>query len=114
MGFGHRVYRTEDPRARSLKAVALEIGGERAQLALAVEAAAEATLAELKPGRALHPNVEFWAAVVLEACAIPRTLFTATFCCSRIVGWTAHALEQLADNRIMRPTANYTGALPPA
>ena len=111
MGFGHRVYRTEDPRSRSLKAIALQYAGERAQLALAVEAAAQAALAELKPGRPLYPNVEFWAAVVLEACGIPRSLFTATVCCSRVVGWMAHALEQMADNRIIRPTSNYIGPL---
>jgi citrate synthase len=109
MGFGHRVYRTEDPRSASLKQLALRHGDERAELALAVETAAERVLAELKPGRELHPNVELWAAVIFEQCDIPESLFTATFCCSRVVGWMAHALEQMADNRIMRPTSRYVG-----
>src|SRR5438067_11025002 len=94
MGFGHRVYKTEDPRARLLRAVAERLGGPRLELAKMVETKALAILDELKPGRQLFTNVEFYAGVVMEEIGLARDLFTATFVCSRSIGWTAHYLEQ--------------------
>ena len=113
MGFGHRVYRTEDPRAALLRETALQTGGPRAELAVEVERAVVDVLAELKPGRELYANVEFYAAVVLEAAGLPRELFTPTFAISRAIGWSAHAVEQHAAGRIIRPSARYTGPTPP-
>ena len=112
MGFGHRVYKTDDPRAVMLRGVAEELDGDIVKLAKLVEKRAVAILEELKPGRALYPNVEFYAGIVLDMVGVPRKLFTATFASSRIIGWTAHVLEQAADNRLIRPAARYTG--PPA
>lgn len=107
MGFGHAVYRTSDPRSRLLREIALEFGGSRVELAVEYEQAAERLLAEYKPGRDLHTNVEFYAAVVLEQCGIPREMFTPTFAMARTVGWTAHALEQARDPKIIRPSSRY-------
>jgi citrate synthase len=112
MGFGHRVYRTDDPRALALKRTAEEFGGGRVDLALHVEQMAHEILRELKPGRPLYTNVEFYSAVVFEMAGIPRDLATVTFACSRVVGWAAHILEQIADNRLIRPTATYVGQMP--
>ena len=112
MGFGHRVYRTDDPRAMSLRRIAIENGAGRAELAVAVEHAALEVLAETKPSRTLRTNVEFWTAVTLDACGIPRELFTPTFAVSRVVGWGAHVCEQAGDNRLIRPTVRYVGARP--
>ena len=109
MGFGHRVYRTDDPRALALRRTAEEFGGGRVDLALHVEQMAHEVLRELKPGRPLYTNVEFYSAVVFEMAGIPRDLATVTFACSRVVGWAAHILEQIADNRLIRPTATYVG-----
>jgi citrate synthase len=114
MGFGHAVYRTEDPRSRLLRSVAEQLGGSRVELARHVEELSLALLRELRPGHELHTNVEFYASVVLEAVGLPPALFTSTFALSRIVGWSAHALEQLADQRIIRPAARYVGPEPPA
>jgi citrate synthase len=113
MGFGHAVYRTEDPRSRLLREIALGLGGPRVDLAVAVENRALALLRELRPGHELYTNVEFYASVVLEAVGLPPELFTPTFALSRVVGWTAHVLEQLADPRIVRPSARYVGPEPP-
>jgi citrate synthase len=110
MGFGHAVYRTADPRAQLLKRVALAHGGARAELAQEFEQTAERLLAEAKPGRELHANVEFWAAVVMEQCGLPREMFTPTFAIARTIGWTAHLLEQARDPKIIRPSARYVGA----
>lgn len=112
MGFGHAVYRTEDPRSRMLKSVAREIAGDRAEFAVAVEERVQRLLAELKPGRELHANVEFYAAIVMEGVGLPRAMFTPTFAASRVIGWTAHILEQALERRIIRPLASYVG--PPA
>jgi citrate synthase len=112
MGFGHAVYRTEDPRSRMLREVAEGFGGPRVELAVAVEERVQEALAELKPGRELHTNVEYYAGVVMELCGLPRSMFTPTFAVARMVGWTAHALEQAADGKILRPSARYVG--PPA
>ncbi|MEU6081673.1 citrate synthase/methylcitrate synthase [Streptomyces sp. NPDC047108] len=113
MGFGHPVYRTEDPRSRMLRSIAEEFGGPLVEFAVQVEERVEAILAELKPGRELHTNVEFYAGVVMELCAIPREMFTPTFAAARAVGWSANILEQAEDSKIIRPAARYIGP-PPA
>ncbi|HSK90170.1 MAG TPA: citrate synthase [Euzebyales bacterium] len=113
MGFGHRVYKTRDPRSVLLREVAERVGGAEAELAVAVEDIVVDTLAELKPGRELYANVEYYAGIVMEASGLPPELFTATFAASRTVGWCAHVLEQAADNRIIRPSARYVGPPPP-
>jgi citrate synthase len=111
MGFGHRVYKTHDPRAVALKAKLLELVGEDEwlDLALQVETTAIALLQEYKPGRALYTNVEFYAAAIMKAIELDPALFTPTFTASRMVGWTAHILEQAEDNTIYRPQSVYTG-----
>ncbi|WP_151526863.1 citrate/2-methylcitrate synthase [Serinicoccus kebangsaanensis] len=114
MGFGHAVYRTTDPRAVLMRDHAERLGGPLAELAVAVEREVVAALAELKPGRELHTNVEFYAGVVMEQCGIPREMFTPTFAVARVVGWGAHILEQSADPRIIRPSAEYVGPPAPA
>jgi citrate synthase len=117
MGFGHAVYTGEDPRSRVLKGLASDLGGARAEFAVAAEAAVIDALARLKPDRPLQANVEYYAGVVMEACGIPSELFTSTFAVSRVVGWSAHALEQAALRRIIRPSSRYVGppvALPDA
>jgi citrate synthase len=113
MGFGHAVYRTEDPRSRLLREVAERLGGPRVELARHVEERSLALLRELRPGHELYTNVEFYASIVLEAVGLPPDLFTPTFALSRMVGWSAHILEQLKDPRIMRPAAQYVGPPPP-
>jgi citrate synthase len=109
MGFGHAVYRTEDPRSRMLRDVARSFGGPRVEFAVEVERHVEAILAELKPGRELHTNVEFYAGVVMELCGLPREMFTPTFAAARVVGWSANILEQAAESKIIRPAARYVG-----
>jgi citrate synthase len=113
MGFGHPIYRTEDPRSAMLKEIARGFGGQRVDFAIAVEQGVLRTLDELKPGRALHTNVEFFAGVVMELCGIPRQMFTPTFAVGRVVGWTAHILEQAAGSKIIRPSSRYVGPTPP-
>lgn len=113
MGFGHAVYRTEDPRSRMLRGFAEGFGGPRVDFAVQVERRVQELLAELKPGRELHTNVEFYAGVVMEACGIPRSMFTPTFAAARVVGWTAHILEQAADAKILRPSSRYVGPSAP-
>ena len=113
MGFGHRVYKTDDPRSVLLKSVAQRLGGDKAAFAVQVEKAVVDTLAELKPGRELYANVEFYAGVVMDRCGLPREMFTPTFASSRVIGWCANILEQAADNRIIRPSARYVGPPPP-
>jgi citrate synthase len=113
MGFGHRIYKTLDPRSVLLHEVAQELHSERVAFSEHVEKTAVALLAELKPGRELYANVEFYAGVVLEAAALPREMFSTTFACSRIVGWLANVLEQIEDNRIFRPVASYVGSTAP-
>ncbi|MEV7685071.1 citrate synthase/methylcitrate synthase [Streptomyces bungoensis] len=114
MGFGHPVYRTEDPRSRMLREIALGFGGPRVDLAVQVERQVEAILAELKPGRELHTNVEYYAGVVMELCGLPREMFTPTFAAARVVGWSANILEQAEDSKIIRPVARYVGPEAPA
>ncbi|MER7840276.1 citrate synthase/methylcitrate synthase [Streptomyces sp. NPDC096040] len=112
MGFGHAVYRTEDPRSRMLREIAQDFGGPRVEFAVEVERQVERILAELKPGRELHTNVEFYAGVVMELCGLPREMFTPTFAAARAVGWSANILEQAADSKIIRPVARYVGPEP--
>jgi citrate synthase len=113
MGFGHRVYKTDDPRSLMLRDVADSLGGDKMELARYIEATAVRVLEELKPGRRLYTNVEFYAGIVMDRCGIPPELFTPTFAASRTIGWCAHILEQAADNRLIRPSAQYVGPLPP-
>jgi citrate synthase len=110
MGFGHRVYRAEDPRARVLRRTARELGSARFEAAEALERAALAELRARKPDRVLATNVEFWSAVVLDLAEVPAELFTAMFACARVAGWSAHILEQKREGRLIRPTALYAGA----
>jgi citrate synthase len=120
MGFGHPVYRTEDPRSRMLRGIAEGLAdgdSDPASAALVdfaeqVERSVVELLDELKPGRALHTNVEFYAGVVMHLAGLPRELFTPTFAIARVIGWSAHVLEQAADSKIIRPSARYVG--PPA
>jgi citrate synthase len=113
MGFGHPVYRTKDPRSEMLKGIAQGYDDPLVDLAVAVEDTFERTLAELKPGRQLHANVEFYAGVVMKLAGLEPTMFTPTFCVARMVGWTANVLEQSRDPKIIRPTARYVGPPPP-
>ncbi|WP_203820313.1 citrate synthase 2 [Paractinoplanes ferrugineus] len=110
MGFGHRVYRAEDPRARVLRQIARELGAPRFEVAAELERAALAELAERRPERPLRTNVEFWSAVVLDFAEVPAHMFTPMFTCARVAGWSAHILEQKRLNRILRPGLHYVGA----
>ncbi len=112
MGFGHPVYHTTDPRNTMLRAVAEELGSPRLELAVTVEEQALAAFRELRPGVPIYANVEFYASLVLDAVGLPRELFTPTFAISRVVGWTAHIIEQARHNKIIRPSARYIGPAP--
>ncbi len=112
MGFGHRVYRAEDPRARVLRGTCQELGSPRFEVAEALEKAALAELHARKPDRVLATNVEFWSAVVLDLADVPSHLFTPLFTCARTAGWSAHILEQKREGRLIRPTAKYIGPGP--
>lgn len=114
MGFGHRVYKVRDPRADVLAAAAERLftrGGDMRLYALAreVERTALALLEEYKPGRRLKTNVEFYTALVLHGLGLDVPLFTPTFAISRVSGWIAHAIEQRAANRLIRPKSEYVG-----
>ncbi|MFL5659342.1 MAG: citrate synthase [Ktedonobacteraceae bacterium] len=109
MGFGHRVYKTEDPRAEELRGLARLADPQEFVLARRVEELALALLKEQKPDQRLNTNVEFYSAVLLGAVRLPGDLFTPTFAVSRAAGWTAHILEQISNNRLIRPEADYTG-----
>jgi citrate synthase len=109
MGFGHRVYKTEDPRAEELRDLAHLADPQEFVLARHVEELALALLKERKPDQHLNTNVEFYSAVLLASVGLPGDLFTPTFAVSRVVGWTAHILEQVHNNRLIRPEADYTG-----
>jgi citrate synthase len=113
MGFGHAVYRTRDPRSEMLKAIARRWDDPLVDLAVGVEEAVEQSLAELKPGRELHANVEFYAGVVMSLAGLEPSMFTPTFCVARVVGWGANVLEQALDPKIIRPAARYVGPPPP-
>ncbi len=112
MGFGHRVYRAEDPRARLLRGTAKALGSPRFEVAEALEQAALAELQRRKPDRVLATNVEFWSAVVLDVAGVPPQLAPAMFACSRTAGWSAHVLEQKRLARLVRPSARYVGPGP--
>jgi citrate synthase len=109
MGFGHRVYRAEDPRARVLRRTARELGAPRFEVAEALEKAALAELHERRPDRVLATNVEFWSAVVLDFAHVPLHMFTSMFTCARTAGWAAHIMEQKQAARLVRPSARYIG-----
>jgi citrate synthase len=112
MGFGHRVYRAEDPRARILRRTARELGSPRFDVAEELERVALAALREYRPDRPLETNVEFWSAVVLDVAEIPHDLTPAMFACSRVAGWSAHILEEKRTGRLIRPSAQYIGPPP--
>ncbi|MDX6386321.1 MAG: citrate synthase [Gaiellaceae bacterium] len=109
MGFGHRVYRAEDPRSRILKKTAKELGSPYVEVAEELEAAALAALQKRSPDRVLATNVEYYSAVVLDIAEIPPPLAPAMFACSRVAGWSAHILEQKKTGRLFRPSARYVG-----
>jgi citrate synthase len=112
MGFGHRVYRAEDPRARVLRRTAKELDAPRYEVAVALEKAALDELRARRPDRVLETNVEFWAAIVLDFAEVPAHMFTAMFTCARTAGWSAHILEQKGTGRLIRPSARYIGPGP--
>ena len=109
MGFGHRIYRAEDPRARVLRRTCSELGSPRFEAAEALEKAALAELHARRPDRVLATNVEFWSAVVLDLAEVTPDLFTPMFTCARVAGWSAHILEQKREAKLIRPTAKYVG-----
>jgi citrate synthase len=109
MGFGHRVYRAEDPRARVLRRTAKELDAPRYEVAAALEKAALEELHARKPDRVLATNVEYWAAVILDFAQVPSSMFTSMFTCARTAGWAAHILEQKRTGRLVRPSADYVG-----
>ncbi|TEX51883.1 MAG: citrate synthase [Actinomycetales bacterium mxb001] len=112
MGFGHRVYRAEDPRARVLRRTARELDAPRYEVAAALEEAALEELRSRRPDRILETNVEFWAAIVLDFAQVPPQMFTSMFTCARLAGWSAHILEQKRTGRLIRPSAKYVGPGP--
>jgi citrate synthase len=114
MGFGHRVYRVRDPRAEVLKPVVADLGRDAGRIALAedVEQAALTALARRSPKRPLQTNTEFYTALLLEALGVPREAFTGLFAAARVGGWVAHALEQAATGRLIRPQSRYVGPSP--
>ena len=113
MGFGHAVYRTDDPRSLLLRDVAERLGGPNVAVGNWSSSRTIELLDELKPGRQLRTNVEFYAGIVMDICGIPREMFTPTFASSRTIGWSANISEQAADNKIIRPSARYIGTPPP-
>jgi citrate synthase len=115
MGFGRRMYRVRDPRCDVVKAVVSSLGRDAGRLryAEAIEQAALAVLEKRKPARSLQTNHEFYTALLLEALGLPRDAFTGAFAVARVVGWIAHALEQQAGGRLIRPQSEYVGPLPP-
>jgi citrate synthase len=112
MGFGHRVYRAEDPRARVLRRTCRELNAPRYEAAAAFEQAALTLLRERRPDRAIETNVEFWAAVILDFAGVPAAMMPAMFTCARTAGWSAHVLEQKRLGRLVRPSAVYDGHQP--
>ena len=112
MGFGHAVYATEDPRSALLAETASALGGELVDQAGEIERRLLRVLNEWRPDATIVTNVEFYAAIVLHLAGVPTDLFSSTFAVSRIVGWSAHLLEQAANNKIIRPSARYVGVEP--
>src|ERR1700740_1424504 len=109
MGFGHRVYRAEDPRARVLRRTAKELSAPRYEVALALETAALAELRARRPDRVLETNVEFWAAIMLDFAQVPAAITPAMFTAARTAGWGAHIMEEKRTGRLIRPSARYVG-----
>ena len=113
MGFGHRIYKTTDPRAPILKRLAEQYNAQNGQKSewLQVSERIQATMRDEmdKKGKKVYPNVDFFSASVYSTLGIPKRLFTNVFACARMAGWTAHILEQFADNRLIRPQSEYTG-----
>src|SRR5213082_951781 len=109
MGFGHRIYRAEDPRSRILKRTAQELGSPQVEVAEELERVALKALQERHPERVLATNVEYYSAIVLDVAEIPPPLAPAMFACSRVAGWSAHILEQKRTGRLFRPSAKYVG-----
>ncbi len=111
MGFGHRVFRGNDPRAEAMRLAMTRMGPMAGRLAFAshVEARVAAVIERVKPGRTLPPNVEIMAALLLDAVGFPRAAFTPVFAVGRCAGWIAHALEQQKNGRMIRPTSRYVG-----
>jgi citrate synthase len=109
MGFGHRIYRAEDPRSRILKRTAKELGSPQVEVAEELEQVALRALQERHPERVLATNVEYYSAIVLDVAEIPPPLAPAMFACSRVAGWSAHILEQKRTGRLFRPSAVYVG-----
>jgi len=109
MGFGHRVYRAEDPRSRILKQTAKDLGAPNFEVAEELEGVALKALQERSPDRVLATNVEYYSAIVLDVAEIPPPLAPAMFACSRVAGWSAHILEQKRTGRLFRPSARYVG-----
>ncbi len=112
MGFGHRIYRAEDPRSRLLKGVARELGAPNIDVAEELERIALRALQERSPDRVLATNVEYYSAVVLDIAEIPPPLAPAMFACARVAGWSAHILEQKREAKLIRPSAKYVGPPP--
>ncbi|RCW43633.1 citrate synthase [Halopolyspora algeriensis] len=112
MGFGHRVYRAEDPRARVLRSTCKQLGAPRFEVAAELEQAALSVLAERRPDRPIATNVEFWAALILDFAQVPTRMMPAMFTCARTAGWCAHILEQKRTGRLVRPSAHYVGPGP--
>ncbi len=112
MGFGHRIYRAEDPRSRILKETARELGAPQIEVAEQLEEVAQAELERRHPERPLKTNVEFYSAIVLDVADIPPPLAPAMFACSRVAGWSAHILEQKRTGKLFRPNARYVGPAP--
>lgn len=112
MGFGHAVYRADDPRSLLLRETAIGLGGEVVDRAVEIEERMLSFLAAWKPNATIVTNVEFYAAVVMHLAGLDQDMFTPTFTSSRVVGWGAHILEQAANNKIMRPKARYVGPPP--
>lgn len=115
MGFGHRVYKVRDPRAAVLSKVADDLTSAKLEnkqlfdLARSVEQTAVKVLEEVKPGRNLRTNVEFFTALVLQAVGLDPRSFVATFACGRVAGWCAHVIEQHAEDHLIRPQSEYVG-----
>ncbi|WP_243791548.1 citrate synthase 2 [Saccharopolyspora gloriosae] len=112
MGFGHRVYRAEDPRARVLRSTCEQLSAPRYEAAAELERAALSVLRERRPDRPIETNVEFWAAVILDFAQVPTEMMPAMFTCARTAGWSAHVLEQKRTGRLVRPSAQYVGPEP--
>jgi citrate synthase len=109
MGFGHRVYRAEDPRARVLRRTCRELKAPRYEAADALEQAALTELRDRRPDRPIETNVEFWAAVILDFAGVPPHMMPSMFTCARTGGWCAHIMEQKRTGRLVRPSARYIG-----